>query len=113
MEKSFTVEQLIGKRIRRVRKEKGFTQQRFAEAVGISVNYLSDVERGKSSVRLDKLVTIINVLGCTADDLFADVITGGYLTQASRLTERMEALSLEDRNRLSAVIEAYLDGSPR
>ena len=111
MEKSFSVEQLIGKRIKRVRKEKGFTQQQFAEAVGISVNYLSDVERGKSSVRLEKLVTIINVLGCTADDLFADVITGGCLTQASRLTERMEALSLEDRNRLSAVIEAYLDTS--
>ena len=45
-------------------------QQEFSEMVGISTNYLSDVEKGKSSIRLDKLVLIMNELQCSADDLF-------------------------------------------
>ncbi|MGI6700396.1 MAG: helix-turn-helix domain-containing protein [Christensenellales bacterium] len=32
--------------------------------IGLSTNYLSDIERGKSSARLDKLVAIINALSC-------------------------------------------------
>lgn len=47
---------------------------------GLSTNYLSDIERGKSSARLDKLVAIINSLECSADDVFVDVIKcGGVL----------------------------------
>lgn len=49
-------------------------QQEFSEMVGISTNYLSDVERGKKSVRLEKLVPIMNELQCSADDLFMDKI---------------------------------------
>lgn len=40
--------------------------------VGISTNYLSDVERGKKSIRQEKLVLIMNELQCSADDLFMD-----------------------------------------
>lgn len=54
--------------------ERKLTQQEFSERVGISTNYLSDVERGKSSIRLDKLVLIMNKLQCSADDLFMDKI---------------------------------------
>ena len=43
------VEQIIGKRIQKIRKSKGYTQQQFAEKIGLSTNYLSDIERGKSS----------------------------------------------------------------
>ena len=49
-------------------------QQEFSEMVGISTNYLSDVERGKKSIRLDKLVLIMNELQCSADDLFVNTI---------------------------------------
>lgn len=49
-------------------------QQEFSEMVGISTNYLSDVERGKKSIRQEKLVLIMNELQCSADDLFMDKI---------------------------------------
>lgn len=65
-----SVEQIIGKRIQKIRKSKGYTQQQFAEKIGLSTNYLSDIERGKSSARMDKSVTIINALECSADDVF-------------------------------------------
>lgn len=111
MQKENTVEQMIGKRIKKLRKEKGYTQQQFSEIIGISTNYLSDVERGRSSVRLDKLVSMINALECSADDVFADVVKSGYRIKASRLSERLELLPPEDRERAFAVLDAFI-GKP-
>ena len=103
-----TVEQIIGKRIQLLRKKKGYTQQQFAEIIGLSTNYLSDIERGRSSARLDKLVAIINALECSADDVFADVIDLGYKIKNSRLSERLEALAPKERETAYAILDAFI-----
>ena len=71
-----TVEESVGRQTQRIRRERGYTQQVFSEMVGISTNYLSAVERGKKSIRLEKLVLIMNELQCSADELFMDKIEG-------------------------------------
>lgn len=105
------IEQIIGKRIQKLRKAKGYTQQQFAEKIGLSTNYLSDVERGKSSVRLDKLVAIINALECSADDVFSDVVHCGYKVRSSRLTDELEKLQPEDREKAFAILDALIQES--
>ncbi len=96
----------IGSRIQKLRKKKGYTQQTFSEAIGLSNNYLSQVERGGSSPRMDKLVAIMNTLECSADDIFCDVIESGYKVRASRLSEQIEKLSPEDQAKILTIIEA-------
>ncbi len=113
MQKDNSVEQIIGKRIQTIRKSKGYTQQQFSEMVGLSTNYLSDVERGKSSVRLDKLVKIINSLECSADDVFMDVINFGYKIKSSRLSERIEALPPNEQGKVFAVLDALIGQSDK
>ena len=108
MQKDNTVEKLIGKRIQKLRKEKGLTQQQFAEMIDLSTNYVSDVERGTSSIRLSKLVAVMNALECSADEIFADVIKCGYKVKVSRLSEQMEALSEEDREKVYTIIDAFI-----
>lgn len=103
-----SVEQIIGNRIQKIRKSRGYTQQQFAEMIGLSTNYLSDIERGKSSARLDKLVAIINSLGCSADDVFADVINCGYKIKASRLSERLETLPPAEQEKAFAILDAFI-----
>ena len=100
-----TVEQMIGSKIQSLRKAKGYTQLKFAEMTGLSANYISDIERGKSSTRLDKLVVIMNVLECSADDLFSEVLNCGYKVKSSRLSERMEFLSPEKRKKIFEILE--------
>ncbi len=78
---------------------------KFAEMTGLSANYISDIERGKSSTRLDKLVVIMNVLECSADDLFSEVLNCGYKVKSSRLSERMEFLSPEKRKKIFEILE--------
>ncbi len=109
MEKKDSVEFYVGKRIKRLRKMKKMTQQEFSEVIGISTNYLSEIECGKCSVRLEKLALIMNALGCSADDLFADVVDFGSLIRASRYSDRIAQLSPEDQRKLFAVMEAFLD----
>ena len=108
MPRDNSMEQIIGKRIQKIRQSRGYTQQQFAEAVGLSTNYISDVERGKSSVRLGKLVTIINALDCSADDVFMDVIENGYITEASELSKRIEALLPSDRKKVLTVLDTLI-----
>lgn len=108
MERDNSIERIIGKRIQAVRKENGYTQQRFAEEVGLSTNYLSDIERGKSSPRMDKLVAIINALGCSDDYIFVDVIDVGYKVKASRLSDMLEGLPQDEKRRVFAVVQALL-----
>ena len=109
MKKNTGIEQIIGKRIQKIRKSRGYTQQQFSEMVGISTNYLSDVERGKSSIRLGKLAAIINALECSADDIFIDVIEYGYRVRNSRLSERIERLTRKDQETVFSVLEVLID----
>lgn len=102
---------IVGRRIQELRRQKGFTQQQFSEIVGISTNYLSDLERGVSSPRMDKLVAIINALGCSADEVFADVLENGYQVRASRLTDELAKLSPQEQKRAFAILEAFIQSA--
>ena len=103
-----SVLQVVCKRIQKLRQQKCFTQQQFSEMVGISTNYLSDLERGVSSPRMDKLVAIINALGCSADEVFADVLENGYQIRASRLTDELVKLQPQEQERAFAILEAFI-----
>ena len=90
----------IGKQIRTFRKKRGYTQRVLSEMSDISQNYLSSIERGKSFPRIENLIALINALGCSADDLFCDVIDSGYLVKANAISEQLSTLPKERQNKL-------------
>ncbi len=98
----------IGKRIQQYREAKGYTQESFAEMVRLTPNYLSAVERGVKTPSVDTLVSIINCLGVSADEIFVDVIKVGYKVQASKFADDISGLSPEDRKRIFAVVDALI-----
>ena len=59
----------IGKRISQLRKRQGLTQEKFAEVIDISIKHISAVERGTSSLSLEKLIDAAQHLDCTMDYL--------------------------------------------
>ena len=105
------IEVLIGKRIKEQRKKNKLTQEQLSEKLGISKNHLSAIERGVYRVQIETLVMIINCLGCTADDLFCDVIDKGYMIKSSRLSEKIEKLSPEEQNRILAVVDTLVENA--
>ena len=53
----------LGAMIRRRRKEAGFTQARLAAFLGCGVRFVSELERGKQTVELGKVLGILSGLG--------------------------------------------------
>lgn len=62
----------IGNRIRRLRKEKGLTQQLLAEQSHQEPSNISHIERGATKLSLPTIVNIANALNVTVDDLLCD-----------------------------------------
>ncbi|WP_418746709.1 helix-turn-helix domain-containing protein [Frisingicoccus sp.] len=53
----------LGQAIRERRKELNYTQAFLAEFTGLSVTFISDVERGKSTAEIGKIIELLHVLG--------------------------------------------------
>jgi len=47
----------------RLRKELNYTQAYLSEFTGLSVTFISDLERGKPTAEIEKTVRLINILG--------------------------------------------------
>ncbi|PBE80559.1 helix-turn-helix domain-containing protein, partial [Clostridioides difficile] len=64
----------IGQRIKIARIKKRCTQEAVAEKVNITTQHMSNIETGNSSVSLQTLIAIANVLYVTVDELLCDAI---------------------------------------
>ena len=107
------IEKSVGKRIREYRNLKGKTQQEVADALGISFNYVSAIERGVNSPSLSKLVGIMNYLECSADDLFIDVVDKSYEKKYSELIGDLSELPIEEQARIYEVINTLIKTAKR
>jgi transcriptional regulator with XRE-family HTH domain len=59
----------LGKVLRARREELEITQERFAEKVDLSKNYIGNIERGEYEVAISTLQKIATVLGTKASEL--------------------------------------------
>lgn len=59
----------LGEAIRMRRKELHYTQAYLSEFTGLSISFLSDLERGKPTAEIEKTLWVINILGL---DLFVE-----------------------------------------
>jgi transcriptional regulator with XRE-family HTH domain len=72
----------FGKRLRKLRKEKGWTKVQMADAFGIDRSYISDMENGKKNVCLPTMEAIAMGFAVTVDvHLFARGIWYAQLGQ--------------------------------
>ena len=60
----------IGARLKSLRRGRGLTQDQVAERTGLSVNYLSRIERGLENPTLDTLLSLAGALKVDPLDLF-------------------------------------------
>lgn len=65
-----TAKQLLGMRVREVRKLRGLSQEKLAEKVGVDPKQISRIEGGKSAPSLDTLEAIAKHLQVEMKDLF-------------------------------------------
>jgi len=56
-------ENIIAVTVKRMRKELGLTQKETADRAGVGLRFVREVERGKTTVRLDKLNDLLFLFG--------------------------------------------------
>lgn len=78
----------LPKRLRARRKEVGKTLQQVADHTGLSVGFLSQIERGLSTPSLASLAAIARALDCSPDHFVALPDPGAAESRAARRTAR-------------------------
>lgn len=66
----------IGRKIAEIRAAKGWTQERFAEALGIAVQNVARMEQGRQNLTVRTIVRLARTLGCTPRSLWDPVRVG-------------------------------------
>jgi len=61
---------LVGREIRRRRKERKLSQEELAELAGLHRNYIGGIERGERNVGVRAYIDIALALGASPGDLF-------------------------------------------
>ena len=63
----------VGKRVRNLRTDRGWSQEELADRSGVNRSYMSKVELGKSDVSLSVLHKIARTLGISLAELLAGI----------------------------------------
>ena len=59
----------LGKRIKQVREEREISQEKLAEIAGILIQKVSEIENGKTKMKLQEFMNIADALDTTIDVL--------------------------------------------
>ena len=100
--------QKVGKRIQEVRKSRGLTQSELAQMVDLSTKYISNIECGFKTPKLNTFVAIANALQCNADLLLADVLDTAAERESGGVSKKLLALPPDEQRRILRVLEVMI-----
>lgn len=100
---------LIGKRIGERRRQEKKTQENLAEGLGVSVGYISQIERGVTKANLDTLSEIAGLLGGDVVEFLGGAMPGRgeYLT--AELHEAWDRTNDRQRRLILDIIRSLLE----
>ena len=97
---------LIGERIKQTRKAKGMTQEFLAEKLGVSIGYVSQIERGVTKISLDLLGAVSAILSCDVSELVKESALGSEHYRERELANEFAMLDMKKKKFLISVIRA-------
>ena len=94
----------VGKRIFRLRKTLGLTQERLAELADISIQFLVQIEHGQKTMKVGTLRKLCSALGVSADYL----INGTEdFSSSAEINSLLSSLSNNDRVKAVKMLAAF------
>lgn len=94
----------IEKNIQKIRKSNGYTQEKLAEAVEVSVRYISDIEQDRSKPSYENLIKICNVFQVSLDQIFSEYINTKENKSMEYSLAGFDKLSKKDKETIENLI---------
>ena len=92
----------IGKRIQNRRKQQGYTQEQLADMMNVSIQMVSNLERGNKAIRIDNLINLCQILDISTDYILTGKET---LDDLSVLATRIAQLPEKDQKMIEMLVE--------
>ena len=80
----------IGRRIKEKRIQKGLTQEKLSEIIGVGPSHMSHIESGSTVPSFEVFIALVNALNCSSDELLCREIRSAKDLRDSWLTELIE-----------------------
>lgn len=87
------IENKLGKKIKELRKSKGFTQEKLAELANIDAKHLSKIENGVHKPSYDTLKKLSDILNFNLQDIDRETQTENVITQSPLYTKALKILN--------------------
>lgn len=101
------IAEILGKNIRNLRKQAGWTQEKLAEKAGISVPFMTQIELARKAASLEVIESIAKAFGVSYERLFKMTASENKdLSYAMRLLE--EDLTTSIVNTIHTKFENFL-----
>ena len=97
--------EIIGSRIREIRKSKKMTQEKLAELSGVEPSNISHIERAATKLSLPTLVSISNALDVTLDEIVYDNLNRSSHVSVKLIDDLLADCSPEELKALAEVIK--------
>ena len=92
-----TTKELLGERIRELRKVRGLTQEQFAELIEVEQKHVSRLELGKSFPTIERLEKIAHALQIPLKDIFDFIHLADQDTRSTSIDEMLKGLNEENQ----------------
>lgn len=99
----------IGQRIKAAREQAHITQSELAKIIGLSTHYVSAIERGIKTPKLETFVAIAKALGISADWLLQSELGTTVNILVSDVSATMSKLPKDTQIRILRAIRAFSD----
>ena len=96
----------IGTRISSLRRQKGLTQEQLSELMDVSIQMVSNLERGNKAIKIDNLVRISEILEVSTDYLLSGKHTKN---DVALLSKKISRLSETDFQMIELLVEYCLN----
>ncbi|WP_054941692.1 helix-turn-helix domain-containing protein [Paenibacillus ihuae] len=103
---------IIGVRIRSLRKEKGWSQEELAERAGLHFTYIGKIERSEHKVTIESLEKVTRALGISLEEFFhliQPIREGTFNDTLTKILNSLLNRSIDDQKKALHLIEFVLN----
>lgn len=106
------IKEVVGARVRELRKEKGMSQEELAHAANLHPTYIGKLERGERNMSVESLEKTTQALGITLEQLFKYIQPSNNDEESmimEQIIDRLYGKSLQEKRIILKLIDTAFE----